>query len=272
MNKVNMLIVRKTLSSGIIYIMILLISPLQMAPLTAIYPNWKYIWQTRPDFAPQDRRRGYLTLSSGPMFTQKSSTLLHIARQVRHETRRAVILINFRGDTRYGSGVVATHDGDREMADISVTSLDEADDLVRTASFVLVDEAHLINRVVATTDKWLESGVDMYVNMLEVNAIGRPFDVFTELRLMAHRHIPHVGLCSRCPNVAVGSIDTLGTPQDKRDDPSAWIGGPERYYNACADCWRAHHHPPIPGVVRATMNLPQDLSVLRRNGSRAANQ
>lgn len=177
-----------------------------------------------------------LEVITGCMFAGKSTELLRRARRLK-AAQNVVLMINHRGDDRYGRGnEVVTHAGSRYRC-VAVHKLCEVE--TQDYDAVLVDETQFFDpldvmgfyhRVVRTQHKMLVcSGLvatfsrDPFQAMVQLVPLADSIDVLTAVCQACHRRS---ATCSvRRPQTDSG-----------RDSP-VLVGGSNEYWAACALCY-----------------------------------
>ena len=79
---------------------------------------------------------GYLSLIIGCMFAQKTTELLRRVRRYK-SIGYEVLIVNFIGDTRYGTECVASHDKEIEKA-LCIKNLSEIDSIIQSGKYNVV--------------------------------------------------------------------------------------------------------------------------------------
>lgn len=183
----------------------------------------------------QQKNAGYLELIIGPMFSGKTSKIIHLEKMYTL-CDLSVCVVNYAGDTRYHKTKLSTHD--KQMIECVRTSdIRDIMDMVNTADVFLVNEiqffddvdvVNVIHQLVETHHKIVHiSGLDgTFERKPFGNAISRliPFaDDVTKLS----------SICKICKQKASFS-KRINTNKDK-----VLIGGDDMYMPVCRACYHS---------------------------------
>jgi thymidine kinase len=190
------------------------------------------------------RKAGQFYAYCGPMFLGKTSALMSIlerekmAKQFRPE--RSFMVFNHISDTRYGEGVVATHDGRSHPAHCLETS-DEVLSVYRrgkSPNTVLIDELMFFDSgIVKVIDLMRREGTDVHGFFLDQTSEGEPFPFSDEVRhvgellTMAYQIEKRRAVCSHTGGEATVSnckVPKVGAVK---------VGGKDVYEAVSLDVW-----------------------------------
>jgi thymidine kinase len=164
------------------------------------------------------RRRTGLTVIAGPMFAGKTTRLISEMQMV---AARGASQILFRSsiDSRYSTTDVVSHDGLRMRA----ATLPEGPDGLRALAFAAknynmigIDEGQFWE----STDGFSEAVIGIsararvYVATLDIDSIGKPFRVFSELLPRADSIILLKSKCAKCGKDAAFSQRLVNGTED----------------------------------------------------------
>ena len=187
--------------------------------------------------------RLYLIL--GPMFSGKTSELL---RRYKRTVISGVpaVLIKYRGDTRYSDSGVATHDGDKSVADFSCSKLADAWPAIAQimagpngTPVVYIDEIQFFEDKLTFCDLATRMGVEVHAAGLSSDYLRKPFPQMGELMAMAYSVVYLHAVCYYCKcDRACYSYKHVSFSGGQED-----IGGSEKYHAVCTGCYGAHNCP-----------------------------
>ena len=116
--------------------------------------------QTNYDQNKMNKRNynGYIRLYLGPMFSNKTGTLIEVF--TRHNIgKRRCLLIKHSSDTRYDVSNVVAHNGMKICSSVSCDMLCHADHLVDDYDVVCIDEIQFFEDAPIFCDKWANQGL-----------------------------------------------------------------------------------------------------------------
>jgi thymidine kinase len=171
---------------------------------------------------------GRITVLIGCMFAQKTTELLRRIRRYKSIGYR-VLIVNYKGDTRYGSECIASHDNDTEVA-VTTTYLKDIDSLVSNYDVIAIDEGQFFVDLHEYVTRWADTvPVHIVVAGLSGTSAREPFGDM--LRLIPHaEEVDYLtALCAVCRD---------GTPAmySKRlvsTTDTVVIGGAESFMPVC---------------------------------------
>jgi thymidine kinase len=176
---------------------------------------------------------GHLTLLLGCMFAQKTTELLRRIRRFR-AIGYNVLVINFKGDTRYGTDSIYSHDSDNTKA-ACVTTLSEVDALVRSGIYqvIVIDEGQFYSDLFSHATAWADTlPVHVVVAGLDGDSERRPFGDILRLIPMAEKVERLSALCAVCKDGTQAHFSKC----IKAKEAQVAIGGADTYLPVC----RAH--------------------------------
>jgi thymidine kinase len=173
-----------------------------------------------------------LTLVLGPMFSGKTSELMRLVR--RHQiSKRSVIVIKYRGDTRYsGEATLSSHDL-YQMPAISASELLPLLDseAVAKAEVCAIDEGQFFNDVPEFVEGLLSSGKIVLISALDGDYLRRPFGRVLECIPMAEEVVKLTAVCVGCASPAAFTRRIINNTEIK------CVGGAESYVPNCRKCY-----------------------------------
>ena len=92
-----------------------------------------------------EMKTGYINLIIGCMFSGKSTEVIRLARKYK-SINKNVLIINHSSDTRYGNGIISSHDQEK----LNAVALSEITDIINTpdytnADVIIIEEAQFFN-------------------------------------------------------------------------------------------------------------------------------
>lgn len=168
---------------------------------------------------------GQINLILGCMFSEKTT---HLIRRYRRYTigGKKCIMIKYKGDNRYDSEMVVTHDNIKIKA-LVCESLYEADTIIQEYDVICVDEAQFYKDGHIFADKWANEGKIVEMCGLNGTFNRTPFKVISKLIPKAENITFLKAICKETGNDAVYS--QLNDHSYDNKDSSELIGGSEMY-------------------------------------------
>jgi len=181
---------------------------------------------------------GHLTVIMGCMFAQKTTELLRLIRRYRSIGFK-VLVVNYKHDTRYGEGVIASHDLDTVPA-MAVERLGDLDEeTVKGYDVVVIDEGQFFGDLYEKVTDWADnSRLQIVVSGLDGDAERRPFGDM--LRLIPHaEHLLRLSsYCAVCRDgTAAHFSKKVAGDKGQLED----VGGADKYLPVC----RKHYNTQI---------------------------
>ena len=190
------------------------------------------------DFGTFDRRSlspppavnqpGRIELIIGPMFAGKSTELIRRTRRYAR-TRKNVLVIKYKADTRYSVESVSTHDRIEHRAE-SCSELREVDHLLDNIDVVAIDEGQFFPDLLSWTDRVANSGRVVIIACLDADFLRAPFGDVCQLVPRAELITKLTAVCNRCTADAAFTLRTTNATQQEL------IGGAEMYEPVCRSC------------------------------------
>ena len=173
---------------------------------------------------------GHLTALIGCMFAQKTTELLRRIRRYK-AIGHSVLVVNYAGDTRYGTNKIASHDVDTYDA-ICVKWLQDVAHLVESGSYqvVIIDEGQFFNDLYAFVTKWADKlPIHIVVAGLDGDSNRNPFGDI--LRLIPHAEAVErlTAFCAECKD----GTEAHFSKRISRTVEQVEIGGADRYIPVC---------------------------------------
>ena len=173
---------------------------------------------------------GHLTALIGCMFAQKTTELLRRIRRYK-AIGHSVLVVNYAGDTRYGTNKIASHDVDTYDA-ICVKWLQDVAHLVESGTYqvVIIDEGQFFNDLYTFVTKWADKlPIHIVVAGLDGDSNRNPFGDM--LRLIPHAEAVErlTAFCAECKD----GTEAHYSKRISRTVEQVEIGGADRYIPVC---------------------------------------
>lgn len=191
------------------------------------------------------RRRGWVEVVCGSMFSGKTEELIRRLRRARI-ARQSVALFKPALDTRYDAAAVVSHDATAMPGEV-VHAADQILLLVGDADVVGIDEAQFFGtELVGVVERLARDGRRVVVAGLDQDYLGQPFEPVPQLMAVAEHVTKLHAVCVRCGAPANHSQRIV--PAEAR----VLVGEKEAYEPRCRTCFRPE------AVVAEAVTLPAD--------------
>ena len=182
---------------------------------------------------------GSIEMYIGPMFSGKSSILIHI-RNKYTSIGKKILAINNKRDTRYGDGKIISHDKN-SIPCIMVNCLDEImENKEYKKSFIdsdiiLIEELQFFNDI-----QFIINASDIYnkkivVSGLDGDYLRKPFKSVTDLIPYADNITKLKGFCKSCSDGTPGVF----TKRLCSSTINILVGGADMYMCVCRKCYNS---------------------------------
>ena len=193
----------------------------------------------------QGRRRGWVEVVCGSMFSGKTEELLRRLKRARI-ARQSVALFKPALDTRYDPDAVVSHDATAMPSDV-VHAADQIALLVGDADVVGIDEAQFFGpELVDVVERLAREGRRVVVAGLDQDYLGRPFEPVPQLMAVAEHVTKLHAVCVRCGAPANHSQRIVA------DGARVLVGETEAYEPRCRRCFQPHAVTAAPVALPAT--------------------
>jgi thymidine kinase len=186
---------------------------------------------------------GRIEVICGGMYSGKTEELLRRIRQV-EIARQPYHLFTPRRDTRYGTGVVASHNGGR-LAASSISSIHEIRDQLQDVQVVAIDELHFLDDSAEDIRHFCQDladrGLRVIVAGLDQDYRAEPFPAMSQLAAVAEQVDKLYAICVRCGAYATRSQRLIDGKPAPYDAPTIVVGGLDLYEARCRACYE----PPV---------------------------
>ena len=175
---------------------------------------------------------GRLELVIGPMFSGKTTQMLHRIRRHGFANRR-VLLVKYCKDQRYSVSAVATHDNvtGGGCDTLSVAALAQVGEAYQKYDVIGVDEGQFYPDLGACVDQWASEGKTVIVAALDGDFLRHPFGDVCALVPRAESVTKITAVCMGCGCNAAFS-KRISAEQDVEV-----IGGADKYLPTCRECY-----------------------------------
>ena len=178
------------------------------------------------------RRRGWVEVVCGSMFSGKTEELLRRLKRARI-ARQTVTLFKPAVDTRYDASAVVSHDATAMPSEV-VHAADQILLLAGDADVVGIDEAQFFGpELVDVVQRLARGGRRVVLAGLDQDFLGRPFEPVPQLMAIAEHVTKLHAVCVRCGAPANHSQRIVA------DGARVLVGETEAYEPRCRSCFRA---------------------------------
>lgn len=190
---------------------------------------------------------GHLTLIDGPMFADKTTTLIQLIKSyiqsVGVSPKSAdITVIKPTTDDRYAVNEIVSHNGLRypatgckpdELLDLLGKIAKAIGPLAKLInSKIFIDEGHFFKNLHKAVQTCLEAGIDVVVSGINIDYMGSPFPEMKKLEDIAKTHILCSAYCNECGRLA--RFTKMRPEIDHPEDSSVVVvGGAEKYAPYC---------------------------------------
>lgn len=174
---------------------------------------------------------GYLSLLLGCMFAQKTTELLRRIRRFK-SIGYEVLVVNYVGDTRYGTQQIASHDNESYDAR-SVSCLEEVRGDIESGRYqvLVIDEGQFFPDLYMCVMSWADRlPVHILVAGLDGDSERRPFGDMLKLVPLAEEVERLSAFCAVCRNGTPGYFSKYVAG---KKEGQVEIGGADRYLPVC---------------------------------------
>lgn len=174
---------------------------------------------------------GYLEMALGPMFASKSSWLISQYKQYKVYTDK-IVVINFKGDERYSTTELSTHD--HIMIPCLQTEKLEDIEIDDDIEVILINEGQFFSDIVP----WVKKMVDehckkIYICGLDGDYKRERFGDLLDLIPFCDKITKLTAVCGRCKN-GTRAIFTMRTTKSSQQ---VLIGEKDHYLPVCRKCY-----------------------------------
>jgi len=191
------------------------------------------------------RRVGSIELIIGPMFSEKTTTMMAQVKRAAYANKRA-LMIKWINDTRYADGPTVTSHGALRQSSSGATATCEAIRVVSAAvlaevaagvtehddQIIGIDEGQFYPDLVAQCQKWANEGRRVIVAALDGDYLRRPFGQVCELVPLCESVQKQRGICMLCRGAESAFTRRLGASEAIIE-----IGAAESYMSVCRACY-----------------------------------
>lgn len=193
------------------------------------------------------KRTGHLTLIDGPMFADKTTTLIELIKaciQSVNPTNPALDLtvIKPSTDDRYALNELVSHNGLRYPASgckpngllelLTKCAKIKGPYTNKIKSKIFIDEGHFFQDLHTSVQICLDAGIDVVVSGINIDYMQNPFPEMQKLQAIAKTHIVCSAYCNECGKLA--RFTKMRPDVDHPKDSSiVVVGGAEKYAPYC---------------------------------------
>lgn len=189
-----------------------------------------------------DGRSGFITVISGPMFSEKSGELVNRCMKAEKYSGKKVIAFKPNNDNRFAEDEIVSRLG-HKMKAVSINQIinqnleEEILKLCNNCDIVAFDEAQFFSeRIVNIVFEIASRGSHVIVAGLDLDFRAKPFGHMGELMAIADEVIKNTAFCPCCGRPARFTQRLIdGFPA--KEGPIELIGDTESYEPRCRNCY-----------------------------------
>ncbi len=186
---------------------------------------------------------GSLTVITGSMFSGKTEELIRLIRRAMH-ARRTVQVFKSALETRCGTAVIRTHDGNHFEALAIPHSTAMESLLLPDAEVVGIEEVQFFDEgIVPLCESMANRKIDVIAAGLDQDFRGEPFGFMPRLLALADHVEKLHAICMRCGAEASRTQRLIDGRPAAWDDPIILIGASESYEARCRACHEVRRRP-----------------------------
>lgn len=189
-----------------------------------------------------DGRSGFITVISGPMFSEKSGELVNRCMKAEKYSGKKVIAFKPNNDNRFAEDEIVSRLG-QKMKAISINQIinenlkEEILKLSNGCHIVAFDEAQFFSeKIVDIVSEIASYGSHVIIAGLDLDFRGKPFGHMGELMTIADEVIKNTAYCPCCGRPARFTQRLVdGFPA--KEGPIELVGDIEKYEPRCRNCY-----------------------------------
>lgn len=168
---------------------------------------------------------GRLRILTGPMFSDKTETLIHMAKAIPEELRGCY---RPKLDTRDAEGFFVSHRGTRLPCEWVSNDLSD----LKESSHIFIDEAQFLETsAIDKIKEFLVRGISFTLSGLDLDFRGLPFGPMPSLLSYADIVLKMSAQCPRCGGLASRTFRKVLSPE------LILVGAEDMYEPRCIRCW-----------------------------------
>jgi len=183
-----------------------------------------------------------ITLIIGPMFSEKTNTLISHIRKFAY-TKKKCAIIKHTIDTRYTTeNILKSHSNDTlhpsdetdhmgEIQIMSANKLENAD--VDNVQVIGIDEGQFFSDLKKYVELWANNGKEIVISALDGDFHRNPFGQICDIVPLCENIIKLHGICMICKNNESSFTKKLNINDENIVD----IGGKDKYISCCRKCY-----------------------------------
>jgi len=168
---------------------------------------------------------GRLRILTGPMFSDKTETLIHMAKAIPEELRGCYRPVR---DTRDTPGVFVSHRGTKLPCQWACNDLSD----VAEHNHIFIDESQFLEpTAIDKINEFLRKGISVTLSGLDLDYRGLPFGPMPALLAFADTVLKMSAKCAQCGELA------SRTYRKVKSDDLILVGAEETYEPRCIRCF-----------------------------------
>jgi thymidine kinase len=189
------------------------------------------------------KQRSSLTLIDGPMFANKTSTLIELIKIYVNEINPDfdLTVIKPTTDNRYAKSELVSHNGLRypalecapdELLILLQKEISIKGKFAHMKHKIFIDEGHFFQNLYDAVNLCLDAGIDVVVSGINIDYMMNPFQEMQKLQNIAKTHILCSAYCNECGKLA---RYTKIRPEvvHSNDSSVVIVGGSDKYAPYC---------------------------------------
>lgn len=168
---------------------------------------------------------GRLRILTGPMFSDKTETLIHMAKAIPEELRGCYRPVR---DTRDTPGLFVSHRGTTLDCDWASNDLSD----IQEHNHIFIDESQFLEPVaIDRINEFLRKGISFTLSGLDLDFRGLPFGPMPALLAFADTVLKMSAKCVQCGELASRTFRKI------QSDDLILVGADESYEPRCIRCF-----------------------------------
>ncbi len=183
-----------------------------------------------------EQKHGHVEVICGSMFSGKTEEMIRRLRQAQY-ARQKIQVFSHSIDIRYGTGLLASHNGQK----LEAVPVQTADELIAhiepDTTVVAVDEAQFLDfQIVYVVNILASRGIRVIVAGLDTDFRGEPFGSMPVLITQADLVDKLSAICVVCGAPATRTQRIINGRPARYNDPIILVGASEAYEARCRHC------------------------------------
>jgi len=207
---------------------------------------------------PGNRKKGFLEVICGSMFSGKTEELIRRLRRAQY-ARQTILSFKHSLDNRKEIEYVASHDGNKLLA-IATENVALIKQYINTNTDIVgIDEVQFFSaEIVDLIQELVNQGKRVIVAGLDLDFRGIPFSCMPTLLALADEVTKLKAICMQCGAEAHYTQRLVNHKPAKFDDPIIVVGAEECYEARCRQCFKIDRQTNYSALARKYENQQLD--------------